>query len=320
MEPRIACLLFAYACSQAVAYDASIPRPGLSSTVRPRRNPDPASLLAASPRAYRLCLSSCTLAARRKPQRWAALWARTVEELAGRGWGNPAMGSLLLLSLQAASLGSCLERRGSDSLDCVMGMSRLLVEEAGVEGAKAFYRALAAASPSYLGRLSWAGLPDASSPSLALDGIVAARITLLDVLEKASLYDPVSRDASRYLELSMGIALPELVEHRDCIGEGVARATLLIVGLEGDFVAFRKQLWGGFRSLALEAYQGSTVALAMLWGLFRRGSAGPGSAADIVGNALARLVYEAEKQRKPLSFTSCRPLSGPSTLRAQPCR
>ena len=301
MEPVEKCRALALACSEAVVYDASIPRPGLSYTVRPKPNPDPSSIIAASPRAYELCLQSCLSSYNGDATAWVRLWSSAVEELAARGWGNPSMGSLLLLSLHAASLGWSLSRRGCDSVEAVMGSSRELIEYTGVNGAVEFYRALTIVKPSYLGRLSWAGLPDASSPT-SLQEVVDKRVTLWELLSKASIYDPVARDAARGFELSLGLALGELEESSCRLGEAVEKATLLLIALEGDLLLRRKL---GFepRRLALEAYHGSETARAELWAVLK--GSGPGSVADVVVNALARLLYEAETGRVRVGFTGC---------------
>jgi triphosphoribosyl-dephospho-CoA synthetase len=301
VEPELACEAFARSCCEALGYDASIPRPGLSSATRPKRDPDPSALLAAAPRAYRACLESCRAAASGLPSVWIEAWHGAVVDLASRGWGNPAMGSLFLLSLQAASLGYTVSKTGSDRVEHVMGSSRALVEAVGVRGAQLFYDALLRLRPSYLGRLSWAGLPDAST-SLGLWEVFEKRITLSQLLDRASLYDPVSRDAARQLQLSLGEILPVLSEQRCRLGEAVVRATLYALASAGDFLAFRK---GGVnpRGLALEAYGGSAAAEAKLWGLLR-GSA-IGSTADLVVSALARLLYEAETGRLRVSFIGC---------------
>jgi hypothetical protein len=301
VEPRLACRAFARACSEAIAYDASIPRPGASSTTRPQPNPDPSSLVAASPRAYEVCLRACTGAYMGFYDTWVKVWYRAVVDLAREGWGNPAMGSLFLLSLQAASLGYSLARLSSDNLHAIMGSSRILIEHAGVKATVLFFKALRRLLPSYLGRLSWDGLPDAST-TLAVEEVEEKRITLAELLDKASLYDPVSKDAARYFQLSLGEALPVLIEYRCRLGEGILKAYLYVLAAERDFIAFRKA-GIDLRGLAREAYEGFASAEGRLWRLLK--ASGAGSSADIIVAALARLLYEAELGRFRVAFTGC---------------
>ncbi|ABM80909.1 triphosphoribosyl-dephospho-CoA synthase [Hyperthermus butylicus] len=295
MEPVTACHQQAYACAEAVVIDAAVTRPGLTSFSRPRSDLDPLAFAALAPRAYEACLCSCLRSTAKDHTGWLGCWLDAIESLTAAEWGNPGMGMLFLLSLQAAALGYTVEKLGSDDDMHVMGAAQLLVEQAGVEGAKAFYRALQLVAPSYLGRLSWNGLPDATTGRLALAELWEKQVTLRELLAAASLYDPVARDAATGFSLSFGEIIPLLLEHADDLATGVRRATYYIAGFHGDFLLRRKR--GGFLGeLWRRAYMGDQAAEEELYRLLE-GAAGPGSSADVVANAVARLLYLAEAGR-----------------------
>ena len=295
MEPVEACYRQAYACAEAVIVDAAVPRPGLTSFSRPRRDLAPLAFAALAPRAYEACLCSCLKSIERNYAGWLDCWLDALDSLTSTGWGNPGMGMLFLLSLHAAALGYTVERLGTDDTVHVMGATRLLVEQVGVEGAKAFYRALQLVAPSYLGRLSWSGLPDATTGAHALAELWEKQVTLYELLAAASLYDPVARDAATGFSLSLGETLSLLLEHTDNLALAVKRATYYIAGFYGDFLLRRKrgsilgEMW-------LRAYMGDGAAEEKLYQLLK-GVAGPGSSADVVVNAVARLLYLAATGR-----------------------
>jgi len=277
------CKAFAHACSMAVVIDAAVPRPGLSSFEKPRRDLDPVGFAALAPLAYEACLCSCkdgARAAHESRSDWCGCWFRAARSM--RRWGNPGLGSLLLLSLQAAGLGYSYEKLAEPGLEHVMGATSILLGLCGPRGAKYFYDVLYMLRPSYLGRLSWAGLPDASqrqvSIGIGLDGLA----------EAASLYDIVLRDAARLMEISLGMALPVLRE-TECLAAGVKKATYLLAWMLDDFLLKRKRE-RSYRELWLRAYLGDEEAVKELYE--ELGEVGPGSVADIVVNALARRLFE----------------------------
>jgi len=278
------CRLVARACAAAAAVDAAVPRPGLTSLTRPLPDPDPLAVAAAAGPAYEACLCSC-LHGLGASSGWApGCWLPAVIE-SSRPWGNAWMGALFLQSLQAAATGAAARHGRQWSDEAVMGASRAVLEAEGVEGAAAFYEALAAAAPGYLARLSWSGLPDASRS----DSAAAARemgLSLAELADAASLYDLVMRDASRLMELSIGTALPLIEEEarRSSLAEAVKKATIAIAA-EGDMLLHRR---ARIDPQELRLAQESPVAEAMLWRRLRR--KGPGAAADVVAAALTRLV------------------------------
>ena len=277
------CKAFAHACSMAVIVDAAIPRPGLSSFEKPRKDLDPLGFAALAPLAYEACLCSCkegTRAAHENRTNWCGCWFRAVRSM--RRWGNPGLGSMFLLSLQAACLGYSYERLADPGLEHVMGATGILLRLCGPRGAKYFYDALYMLRPSYLGRLSWAGLPDASQRQDSIS------IGLEDLASAASLYDIVLRDATRLMELSLGIVLPVLRETQ-CLAAGVKKVTYLLAWMLDDFLLKRKK-GRSFQELWLRAYGGDEEAVKRLYE--ELGEAGPGAVADIVVNALARRIFE----------------------------
>ena len=281
------CSRIALACSEALVLDATVPRPGLSSILRPRAGQEPRGFLRLPGLAAMVCRCSCRLAASRgRGWSWRC-WLPAVRSLAGEGLGNPGLGSLFLLSLLSAAYG---RRPWAQSDWAVMGASREALEAEGVEGAVAFYRGLQAAAPGYLSRLSWAGLPDATMGRLALRELRERRVTLAELADAASLYDPVLRDASRLLSTSIGLLKPfmeELLGQGVGLAEAFRRATFLALALEGDLLLRRKR-GTEYREAALEAAEGSASAEAGLWRLLRE--AGPGSAADLAAAAAAWLL------------------------------
>ena len=285
MKGAMPCRVFAHACSMAVILDALVPRPGLFSFSKPRKDIDPMGFVALSPIAYETCLCSCDngaeLAHMSTNNEWCRCWLRAVRRM--RKWGNPGLGSLFLLSLQAASLGYAYEKLREVRLENVMGSSRIVIESCGTKGARYFYDALYMVRPSYLGRISWLGLPDATQRQSSVS------ISLYDLAWLGALYDNVLRDASRLLELSLGIALPEL-RRWPCIALGVKKATYLVAGLFPDFL-LRRKTGEGYEDYWMRAYVGDPGAENLLYE--ELGSRGPGSVADIVVNALARYLFEA---------------------------
>jgi len=286
MVEELACQSLARACAAAIVVDAAVPRPGLSSFQRPRRDLDPLGFAGLAPLAYEACLCSCLGALHGSASDWVECWLSSVEAMV-TSWGNPGLGSLFLLSLQAAALGQSLRRGRGDSVEAIMASSRIVVDESGVEAAVAFYRGLQLVSPGYLARISWSGLPEVDGRH-SLEMLREAGVTLRALLEAASLYDPVSRDAVSFMALSLGMALP-ILRGEDCLERGVRRATYTLAGLEGDLLVSRKagsicsELW-------LKAAEGDRRAEMELWRVLE--SAGPGSVADVVVNAVARLLYE----------------------------
>ena len=284
-----ACRVFAVACAAAVILDTYSYRPGLSTTARWRREPGPLSFAVLAPLAERACLEACrrgALLAHGVAVRVLPVWRRVVELVAPLG--NPGAGSTLLLTLQAAGLGYAVERVGSDALEHVMGGCRAVVESEGVEGAEALYRALLAVAPSYLARIGYSGLPDAST-SLAPSLVREAGVTLNLVAREASLYDTVMLDVATCFTVSLGYAYP-LVCSSDLL-DAIARATHLVAGVYGDMLV-RRKLGREPRGLWLEAARGSRRALEELSKLLDGAGVGPGSAADVVVNAAARCVYD----------------------------
>ncbi len=280
--PRRYCMLFGRACAAAVVLDVVIPRAGLVSWAWWRSDLGLDSFAVLSPVAYKVCLASCLAGAQGRPGRFTRYWLWGVRETASLG--NPGMGSLFLLSLQAASLGYTLQHLGRDNLEHVMGATRYVLEDAGEQGAKDFYQALETISPSYLGRISYAGLPDATTSLWRSE----LKSSLHELLWEASLYDPVSRDAVNMMTYSLGYAYNTIKE--EGLAEGVARANYCLAAWLGDLVAKRKTAIPP--SLLDRACNGDPAAEAMLWSLARREGAGPASTADLVVNALARIVYE----------------------------
>jgi len=278
------CRLQARACAEAVALDASVPRPGLTSVTRPRPGHEPLGFIGLTGLAYEACLCSCLRGAGRRPG-WTGCWLEAVREMAAR-WGNTGMGMLFLLSLQSHAVGQAAGLGRADRDEAVMGASRLSLEGEGVEGAVAFYRGLAAAHPSYLWRLSWAGLPDASAPGLALAAVREGRVTLARLADAAGLYDPVLRDAARLLSLSLGYLAPLMLEEAARLGlvEALRLATLEAAAVFGDLLVARKL---GLRVPGIGGQLPASVE-ARLWRLMRQ--AGPGSAADLAAAAAARLL------------------------------
>ncbi len=278
------CRLLARACAAAAAVDAAVPRPGLSSITRPLPDPEPLALAASAGPAYEACLCSCLHGLAAQPGWAPRCWLPAALE-ASRPWGNAWTGALFLQSLQAAAHGAAARHGRQWRDEAVMGASRLVLEAEGAEGAAAFYRALRAASPGYLARLSWSGLPDATRSDA--EAVLRERgIDLAELADKAALYDLVLRDASRLLELSLGTALPVLEEElrRTSLAEAVKKATLLIAAW-GDMLLRRR---ASVDPEELRRAAESPAAEAMLWRRLR--GKGPGAAADIVAAALTRLV------------------------------
>lgn len=282
------CRLQARACAEAVALDASVPRPGLTSVTRPRPGHEALGFIGLTGLAYEACLCSCRLGASLAAG-WTGCWLRAVEEMARR-WGNTGLGMLWLLALQSHAVGLAA-RHGREAVDeAVMGASVWSVEAEGVEGAAAFYRGLGLVSPGYLWRVSWSGLPDASCPGLAVWELRERGIGLAELARAAALYDPVMADTSGMLGVSLGFLYPLLLEEagRRGLVEALRVATLRAALVYGDLLA-RRKLPGGWEGVAREAAGGSEVAWALLWRLLR--GAGPGSAADLVAAAVARLLF-----------------------------
>jgi len=299
MDEEVVCRRFARACAASVVVDAAVPRPGLSSFQKPRRDLDPIGFAGLAGLAYEACMCSCMRVLLGDIGGWVGCWLSSVEEMA-RSWGNPGLGSLFLLSLQAAALGYAVYRGRGDSLEAVMASTSRAVDSGGVEAAVAFYRGLQLVYPSYLARISWSGLPEVDG-RLSLEAIRETGVTLQALLERAALYDPVSRDAASFMSLSLGMALPILREE-PCLEKGVRRATYTLAGLEGDMLVARKagriapEIW-------LQAATGDQDAERALWELLASG--GPGSVADIVVNAVARLVYEYLRDSYPSLRLHC---------------
>lgn len=287
------CKDIARVCAEAAMLEAIIPRPGLTSVMRPRSDHDPWSFVKLPSYAYESCLCSC----RRGyilANGWSSCWRRSVEELAR--WGNPGLGMLFLQSLQAAAVGaSAREERDLEDY-AIMGWSRRLIEAEDIMGAVNFYAALHAVSPSYLGRISHGGLPDVATGLLALEEIVERGITLAYIADVASLYDPVLQDASRLLSISLGYILPLLEAKAKSHGviEAVKRVLYHAAARLDDFIMKRKlgEEANKAKELFSEAEHGSILAESLLWRFFRGKRAGPGSIADLLVNALTRLLYK----------------------------
>lgn len=294
-EPLTACRLFSYACSTAIMLDYLSPRPGLAYIGSKRTDIPGLSFIVFSSAANNACLYACQagylFAHMAGYSGLTTLWRRAIEELA---WlGNPAMGSLLLLVFQAGGLGCSIGRYGADKLEYVMGCVKSLAEHSGVEAAKDFYRVLFTLSPSYLYRIEWDGLPDASTPT-SLDDIESRGIEFKELACKASLYDQVLGDLCRGMEYSLGLIYSIL---RDKMEEGllkaIIQATLESVEILGDFVLYRKTGYRQLNPLIASHDKEVDTVLALL-------RAGPSSIADLVVNAVARLVYEALSSRSTL--------------------
>ncbi len=279
-----ACRLMARACAAALCLDSCVPRPGLTSLLRPAAGHEPLGFLGLTGLGYEACLCACRLGLRRS-RGWTRCWLRAVEEMLA-AWGNTGLGSLWLLSLQAAGFGRAAAL-GLEWRDwAVMGAALEAVELEGVEGAARLYRGLSMAAPRYLGRISWAGLPDASSPWSSMEAWERG-VGLAELVREAGLYDLVMRDSAEGLGLSLGYVLGALEEWAAEAGlvEAFRRATLLAASL-GDMLVRRRS--GVPRETFREA-MGSPVAEARLWGMLRRGG-GPGGAADLAASAAARLL------------------------------
>ncbi len=281
------CKKIASACSSALTTDVLVPRPGLSSIKQPRTDLDPLSILYTSPIGYEVCLCSCI-----DPDNWVKCWFNGVKEMS-RLWGNTGLGSLFLLSLHSASTILALSK-GLNSIENVMGFSQELIEISGVEGAVLFYKALSMLNPSYLYKISWSGLPDASNTSSWFE-VYEKSITLRELLDLASIYDPVSRDAIRQFSISLGIAYPLIVEKYPCIESGVKNATHTTLLLEGDLLLRRKTQ---YKYYLVKKYNEDSRTYSTLSKL----EAGPGSIADIVINALFRVLFERVFSTKTSSY------------------
>lgn len=279
------CRLMARACAEAVFMDYCLPSRGLATCSTPRPDMPRWAMAACTWAAYEACLESC-LAGLERRAAFHTAWASRMLVILGRG--NACMGSLLLLSLLANSLGYSLAVNGSDDPVHLMGSSRILVEESGVEGARAFYLVLGAASPSYLGRIAYSGLPDASDPLLAASEL---KLGLDRVAGLAALYDPVLRELDRLMEASLAYGLP-LLREWGCT-RGMRRLTACIVCSYGDLLLKRRT------GLQLDE-----------WCRACRGEGGepqgsPGSAADIaVAAAAACIYYESRRTTQGLGGVS----------------
>ncbi len=284
------CEAVAWACAAAQTLDAATPRPGLTSLTRPqqpRQNPWPWSYT--PPAAYEACLCSCRLGQEMKPG-WTRCWLAAVKKLARLG-ENTAMGSLLLQTLQAAATGAA-EAKQLHRVEHVMGHTRILLEAEGAEGAGNLYKALRLLNPSYLARISYSGLPDATDPT---ETPQTKQITLAEIADTAAAYDPVLREAARHMQTSLGPLLDlarRLHQQGETPTETMKQVTLQALALEGDLLLRRKlgpQAEAEAAQLAREAAHNPT-AEARLWRLLKH--AGPGSAADLAANTMARLAYE----------------------------
>ncbi len=291
-SPAESCLAYARACAEALFYDYCLPGPGLSTCSSPRPDAPREAMAACVWAGYEACLESCMAGLEKRVVFHRAWLSRIL--VAGLGArGNACMGSLLLLSLMGNSIGYSLACYGSDDPVHVMGSSRILVEQAGVEASKAFYLVLGSLKPSYLARISYSGLPDASTPLLAVSSLNAP----LEVLAReASLYDPVLRELDRLMEATLAYGLPVL-EESSC--RGMRRLLACIVCSYGDMLVKRKAV--------LEEES---------WCRACRGEAEPpaapaGSAADIAVAAEAACLYYA---RRGAGNTTPSTSSTPSTL------
>ncbi|WP_317894801.1 triphosphoribosyl-dephospho-CoA synthase [Pyrofollis japonicus] len=299
MRPRSICRAYAHACSISVIIDAAVPRPGLSSFSKPRPDLDPVGFAAYSPIAYEMCLCSCEEGAKlahlfSRSGTWCRCWNKAIRHM--KRWGNVGLGSSLLLALQGAALGYAFEKYAKISIDHVAGSTVYVLSLCGRAGTKYFYDSLRLLTPSYLGRLSWSGLPDASQPLIDVGGLPPFQ----ELIKLASLYDPVSFDAHTMFSLSFGLALPILGE-TPCLTIATKRATYLLASMLDDFLLKRK-LGRTLRSLWERAAEGDRSAEAELENILRH--EGPGSVADIVINALARRIFDALILNEPL-YLSC---------------
>ena len=219
-------------------------------------------------------------------QRPTILWLKSCRDMTR--YGNIGMGYTLLLTLQAAALGYSMWRKGSDKREHVMGSVVEVVDALGVDGAKDFYRCLQFVSPSYLWRIGYAGLPEVNG-LYSLTLLAEKKVTFSRLLFEASIYDPVSKDIVEAMTYSLGYAL-DVIASQPTLEEGVFRATYGVASWIGDLILARK---AGYipRELLHKVAQGDKTVLTELEKLLGE-DAGPGSAADLVVNAVARLVYE----------------------------
>ncbi len=274
--------MFAQACAASIVVDVVVPRAGLVSAYWWRSDLTPLSFSILSGIAYDVCLRSCLSGYEGAPGRFTLYWLKGV--IRTKDLGNPGMGSLFLLALQASSLGLSLRTLESDSIIHVMGSTSKVIDEAGSKGALDFLRVLHIVSPSYIGRISYGGLPDVTSRT-CLE--YAKRLSLREVLDIASLYDPVARDAVRFMTYSLGYAYETILE--EGVIEGVKKANYCLASWLGDLVSFRKV--GATSRVYEEACRGADIEEALLWSILKEGG-GPASTADIVVNALARVFYD----------------------------
>ncbi len=260
------CSIFSRACGAAIVLDYLSPRPGLSYIGSERPGLPGLGFLSAASAAVEACRVACKrcyIASRTSLScRLSRVWWKACR--GGLVYGNTSAGALLLLVFQAGSLGWSMASTGRDRLEAVMGSASIVVGGEGLEGSKYFYRVYRWLSPSYLARLSADGLPDIMS-----DTYLYSLPSFTELVCKAGLYDNVLGDLCRLFQYSLGYAYSVLVEEapRQGLRGAVREATMLVVEEYGDFLSKRK----GYRV--------------------------PGSAADIVVNALARLVYEAFRDR-----------------------
>lgn len=256
------CRFFSRACGAAIVVDYLSPRPGLSYIDGERPGLPGLGFLLAGSGAVMACYRACKKCLVRSRTSGSCgvsrEWAKACRETLF--YGNTSAGSMLLLVFQAAALGYSLATRGSDGIGAVMGS---LVELLGYEDElpSMFYRIYNWLSPSYLARIGYNGMPDIRNP-LYEDQLPGP----VEFACKAGLYDNVLGELCTGFQQSLGYAYPVLREAL-ARGEGlrraVASATVEVVNAYGDFLSKRKGRWV------------------------------PGSSADIVVNATARLLYEA---------------------------
>ena len=280
------CRLFARACAFAAFMDACIPRHGLSSCAKPRRDIPRLALGANVWAAYEVCFDSCLAGLEEVPHFFHMFWVEAVRESVR--WGNAGAGMLLLFALQAASLGYSLAKYSSDNIYHVMGSARAAVEAAGVEGALSFYTVMEMVSSRYLARIAYAGIPSITDGMLAKQHILEKKLSLADILAEASLYDPVSRDAYTGFTISFGEAYPTI--DPTSLEETLPKTTYCVAMLEDDLLVKRKTLNPVLARQLLGLLCAEETPPIDPENVLR--DAGPGSSADIVANALARRYYE----------------------------
>jgi len=226
------------------------------------------------------------------------------------GGGNTCLGTALLLMPLGLSLGYSIASHGGEDLDQAMLLSsvpHLLDRYSSAEDAVYFYRAVRAASPSYVKPSDYTGVyPNVWDPQFR-QKLESLGARLIDVLRHSARFDVVSREvvegyketfnASRFLE--------ERLEMHGDWNRAVIEAFLLVLSRNTDTVIALKH----GRGKALEAsrraaelleefLRDSPKAFEHLSGLdeeWGKEGANSGSSADITAVAIS--LYALRKRR-----------------------